>query len=172
MSADSLCLSCGICCDGTLYGSVVLEPAERERVERVGLRVLVSVRQGQEPELTMPQPCSALRGVLCSVYEDRPASCARYECSLRRGVAAGAPLAEALVTVGRMHELLAIIRAGFECEPGASIWERILAMESPTTPAEEQAAARRYGPAIEAVGELLGLGRSAFEPRFAGGGRR
>lgn len=169
MSADTLCLSCGICCDGTLYGSVVIEPDEHERVRRVGLPVLAN-QDG--PELLMRQPCVALTGVLCSVYQDRPASCARYECALRKNVAAGAPLADALATVGRMHELLGIIRAGFACEPGASIWERILAMESPTTAAEERAAAVRYGPAIQAVGELLALGRAAFEPRFAGGGRR
>ena len=166
---DTLCLSCGICCNGTLYGSVVIEPTERERVERVGLRVLAS---DGGTELTMRQPCTALRGVLCSVYEDRPASCARYECSLRKSVAAGGSLPEARATIERMHALLAIVRAGFECEPGASIWERILNLESPTTAEEEQAAAVRYGPAIEAVGELLVLGRAAFEPRFAGGGSR
>lgn len=166
-AADALCTQCGICCDGTLYGSVVVAAHEVPRLQRIGLPILI-----EQGAATMRQPCAALRGLSCSVYADRPTTCGDYQCSLRRGVAAGASLPSARQQVARMHELLATIRAGFECAPGDSIWERILAFETPATAEAEHAAAARMAPAIAAVGELLQLARAAFEPRFAGAGRR
>ena len=166
--ANALCMQCGLCCDGTFYGSVVVAEGERPHLERVGLRVV------QENGATsMPQPCSALRGCLCAVYEERPTACAAYECLLRKKVSAGErTMDEAIATVAQMRALLAAIRAAFECPESMSIWERILAMEEPTTAEEAAAASRKYAGAIHAVGELLALGRAEFEPRFAGGGSR
>jgi len=166
--ANALCTQCGLCCDGTFYGSVVIESGEQPRLERVGLRLVQD-----DGAAVMRQPCSALRGCLCAVYEERPTACAGYECSLRKKLAAdGCSKDDALATVMKMRELLATVRTGFDCPESMSIWERILAMEEPTTPEEAAAAAEKYGEAIRAVGELLALGRAAFEPRFAGGGSR
>lgn len=75
-----LCRRCGMCCDGTLFARAPLAPAEVEPLRARGLPVV-----GQ----AMPQPCAALSGLLCAIYEARPASCRRYEClllgSLREG---------------------------------------------------------------------------------------
>jgi Fe-S-cluster containining protein len=166
--ANALCMQCGLCCDGTFYGSVVVAENERARLEHVGLRIV----QG-DGATAMPQPCSALRGCLCAVYEERPTSCAAYECLLRKDVSAGArSMDEAIAAVTQMRELLTTIRTAFECPPPMSIWERILAMEEPKTPEDAAVASRKYAGAIAAVGELLALGRARFEPRFAGGGSR
>jgi Fe-S-cluster containining protein len=166
--ADALCTDCGLCCDGTFYGSVVVAEDEAARLGRVGLRVLQ-----YDGACGMPQPCTALRGCLCDVYADRPRACAAYECELRKSVKAGEqPLEDARAKIAAMRALLATIRAGFEIPDGGSIWETILSLEEPTTPEAARAAALRYGPAIEAVGALLALGRASFEPRFAGGGSR
>jgi Fe-S-cluster containining protein len=168
-SADALCMQCGLCCDGTFYGSVVIAADERERLGRVGLAVL----QHADASLTMAQPCVALRGRLCSVYSERPAACAKYQCTLRESVAAGeASLEEGLARVARMQALLETIRVGFDCPPSTSIWECILALAEPTTPEGARIAARDYAGAINAVSELLELGRATFEPKFAGGGTR
>jgi Fe-S-cluster containining protein len=165
---DVLCMDCGLCCDGTFYGSVVVAMDERERLGRVGLPVIQ-----HEAVLSMPQPCGALRGCLCSVYADRPSACAAYECMLRKSVAAGeCSLDDARSKVATMRRLLATIREGFECPPETSIWQKILSLEEPTSPEEAAIAARDYAAAIDAVGALLELGRAAFEPRFAGGGAR
>jgi Fe-S-cluster containining protein len=166
--ANALCMQCGLCCDGTFYGSVVVADDERPRLERVGLRI---VQDGGAT--AMPQPCSALRGCLCAVYEERPTACAAYECVLRKSVSTGArSMDEAIAAVAQMRGLLTIIRTAFECPASMSIWERILAMEEPATPEAAAVAARTYAGAIAAVGELLALGRAHFEPRFAGGGSR
>lgn len=168
--AGALCTQCGLCCDGTFYGSVVIAGGETSRLERVGLRI---VRDEQGSAATMAQPCSALRGCLCAAYEERPTACAAYQCSLRKAVLAGErALDEATADVRTMRELLTTIRAAFECPEPMSIWERILTMEEPKTPEEAALASAKYGEAIRAVGELLALGRASFEPRFAGGGTR
>jgi hypothetical protein len=170
MSADgdALCTDCGLCCDGTFYGSVVVAAEETERLERVGLRVLQN-----EGACSMAQPCTALRGRLCDAYADRPSACAAYECELRKRVNAGASsLEDARQDIATMRVLLATIREGFEIPDGGSIWERILTLEEPATPEAAALAVVKYGPAITAVGQLLTLGRAAFEPRFAGGGAR
>src|SRR6476646_6807255 len=106
--ADALCLDCGLCCDGTFYGSVVIAPAEKARLGRVGLEVIQ-----HDGALAMPQPCSALRGCLCNVYADRPSACAAYECLLRKRTVAGERTpSEARETIAKMRELLVTIRAG------------------------------------------------------------
>jgi len=168
IETDALCTDCGLCCDGTFYGSVVVAAAETDRLARVGLRVLQNVGGG-----TMAQPCTALRGCLCDVYADRPSSCAAYECQLRKRVNAGdCSLEEARSKIAAMRGLLATIREGFEIPEAGSIWEKILTLEEPTSPEAAALAVVRYGAAIQAVGALLELGRAAFEPRFAGGGTR
>jgi Fe-S-cluster containining protein len=167
--ALALCMQCGLCCDGTFYGSVVVASDEKERLGRVGLRVV----QQDDGSSTLAQPCRALGGCLCSVYADRPASCAKYECLLRRKLSAGGcTLEEALAKVAKMRELLATIRSAFDCPETTSIWERILSLEEPTTEGAKLVAARDYASAIDAVAELLEVGRAEFEPRFAGGGAR
>jgi Fe-S-cluster containining protein len=70
----SLCLSCGFCCDGTLFNRVPLAEGDDPSL-RVRLRVLEGQHHGV-------QPCPALEGVVCQVYEKRPLACRRYRCLL------------------------------------------------------------------------------------------
>ena len=68
----SLCLTCGLCCDGTLFSSVPIDKPEAARLKgRVSF-----VRGGG----SMKQPCRALDGSSCRVYEDRPATCRKFRC--------------------------------------------------------------------------------------------
>jgi hypothetical protein len=164
-AADRVCMRCALCCDGTLFGSVVVADAERERLGRVGLRVVQTDRGA-----TLEQPCSALRGTHCGVYAERPSACARYACLLRRGVEArliGED--DALAKVARMHALVATLREAFEAPAGSSLWARIMALEEPEGADAAREAAARYADAIAAVGELLELARRSFEPKFSGG---
>ncbi len=70
----SLCLSCGFCCDGTLFEKVPLGPHEAAEV-----RAAVGVAKQQASLL---QPCAALNGTCCRVYTQRPLACRRYRCLL------------------------------------------------------------------------------------------
>ena len=76
--ADELCTDCGICCDGTLFSSVALEPADVATARQHRLPLLET-----RSEYALELPCAALRGVLCGIDEDRPEACAEYACELR-----------------------------------------------------------------------------------------
>jgi Fe-S-cluster containining protein len=165
--SDELCTSCALCCDGTLFGSVKIEPEERPHVR---LPILDADREARR---VMLQPCVALEGRRCSVYEERPQSCARYECELRKGLAAGAvSIEEARAKVDRMHARLDVARAAFAAGSQASIWQIIDALDRPKSAAEEDAWARAHAEGIAAIGEVIGIAREVFEPGFAGAGKR
>jgi uncharacterized protein len=164
-AASELCTSCALCCDGTLFGSVKIDADERPRLRLP----IVEAESGY----VLAQPCVALRGARCSAYEERPRSCARYECELRKRVVAGAVTAvEARAKVERIRARLHVARATFAAGSDASIWQIIDALDAPKTAAEEEAWARAHAAGIAAIGDVIALAREVFEPAFAGAGKR
>jgi len=85
---EDLCLSCGLCCDGTLYDLVTLEPTDdAQKLKRLGLPVALS--RGKTPVARFPQPCVALCGDRsCRVYADRPEQCRAFECGVLKDLKA------------------------------------------------------------------------------------
>jgi len=77
----SLCESCGLCCDGTLFAHVDVTP---EELAAIAERVTLS-----SDWALLLQPCSALEGCRCSVYADRPRICRAYRCSVLAELEAG-----------------------------------------------------------------------------------
>jgi hypothetical protein len=77
-SEQSICMACGLCCDGTLFGHVDLEP-EDDVVTLVagGIQIL-----SHETSSRFKQPCTAHKGCKCTVYPNRPRSCVRFHCVL------------------------------------------------------------------------------------------
>ena len=92
----SLCLSCGLCCDGTMFELAALTAAE---ASRYGDRVNVSA-DGRH--LTLP--CPALDGCKCTTYLDRPAICSDFKCLPL------ASLDEGLMTEAQAQEAIAEVR--------------------------------------------------------------
>lgn len=89
IDAGALCRACGLCCDGTLFGLVRLQPGEAV--------ALVQLGGG-----SLPQPCPALKGVLCSIYEARPSACRAFDCLLLAAWREGeVTLAEAEATIAQ-----------------------------------------------------------------------
>ncbi len=86
--AEDLCLSCGLCCDGSLYDLVTLEPADDAgKLKQLGLPVTFS--RGKTPVARFPQPCVALcENRSCRVYADRPTQCRVFECGVLQDVKA------------------------------------------------------------------------------------
>lgn len=100
---STLCLSCGLCCDGTIFDVVPLTERERVVVTRLGLPVIM---RASGP--AMPQPCEALDGLACQVYVSRPAPCRAFHCALYGAVGADeVDLSEALGVIREAHALLA-----------------------------------------------------------------
>lgn len=128
-SLSALCLRCGLCCDGTLFTQVPLAAGEVVR-----LPVLVR----EDGRAALRQPCAALEGRCCTIYEERPASCRRFRCMLQTALAeTEVSLAEALAVVDEAHALLAAVAP--PPGPGAAVQRvRQLAQAQP-----ERAEARR-----------------------------
>jgi Fe-S-cluster containining protein len=125
----TLCRSCGMCCDGSLFGRVGLEVEEVE-VARKRLRVLENGR-GFE------QPCHALVALegergrrVCSMYADRPRACRRFACRLyERHEREGGPLEARLTAVRRVREIVACLEASGVTPQDFERYEPTLAAE-------------------------------------------
>ena len=111
----TLCLGCGLCCDGSLFTTAPLaDAAEVAGARGRGLPVLTR----PDGSAALRQPCAALVGRRCEIYEARPAACRRYRCMLFAALADGEVSEdEAQATVLRAHALLAAARAGDELSP-------------------------------------------------------
>jgi len=73
--SSSLCLACGLCCNGTLIGFVSLDKREMPALKKI---MDFEEEQGNGFFL---QPCKKYCDG-CTVYEDRPKQCGLYECGL------------------------------------------------------------------------------------------
>jgi len=84
-----LCVTCGLCCDGTLFDLVKLEAGDdRARLKALGLPVKLS--RGTLPVARFPQPCAALcKDRTCRLYADRPWQCREFECGVLKQANAG-----------------------------------------------------------------------------------
>ena len=88
---DTLCTSCGLCCDGTLFADVELVgQAELARLEIMGMEV---EHEGRNTGL-LSQPCAALRGTRCGIYTHRPKCCRVFQCHLLQSAQSGAVTVE------------------------------------------------------------------------------
>lgn len=75
---QALCLSCGLCCDGTLFGTVPLKAGDDPLpLQAGGIRLQVQ-QTGQSFKL----PCTAYQHGCCQVYANRPLNCVNYRCQL------------------------------------------------------------------------------------------
>lgn len=73
--SSKLCISCGLCCDGTLIGHVQLADAEIARVKTV-----MEIEDENGNGFFM-QPCKKYCDG-CTIYEQRPSQCGIYKCEL------------------------------------------------------------------------------------------
>ena len=86
---EQLCLACGLCCDGTLFGHVRLGPGDdAKKLKTLGLPI--SVSRAKTPVTHFPQPCTALcADRTCRLYADRPLQCRSFECGVFKDAQAG-----------------------------------------------------------------------------------
>lgn len=101
---STLCRGCGLCCDGSLFSHVGLEPEDVAKLKALGIPTR-TLRSGTE---VLPQKCCALKGRDCQIYLDRPKSCAAYQCLLADALdAKEVTLEEAQATVVKAQRLIA-----------------------------------------------------------------
>ena len=68
----SLCLKCGLCCDGTMFQVV---PVTAEEATRLDGKVELTADRTR-----LVQGCRALAGCKCGVYLERPEVCRTFKC--------------------------------------------------------------------------------------------
>ena len=79
-AANDLCLSCGLCCSGLLFGHVSVDANDTAVTEMLGLSLKPKVKH------KLKHPCQFLDDGKCSIYLDRPARCHGFACKLRANV--------------------------------------------------------------------------------------
>jgi hypothetical protein len=165
---QQLCLACGLCCDGTLFDGVKLEPGDdATRLNALGLPVACT--RSKVPVARFPQPCAALGAdCACRCYADRPRQCRIFECGVFKDAQAGRitfPAALRLVNqarrrAGKVHRLL---RQLGDTEEHRSLGERFYRMqcrmESETT---DEAAKHTFADLSLAVHRLKLLAYDKF----------
>jgi hypothetical protein len=75
----SICLSCGLCCDGTLLGVVQLASDEISEVRKI--KEIEEVNGNGFFLQPCPDFCDG-----CTIYEQRPKQCAIFKCGLLKAV--------------------------------------------------------------------------------------
>jgi uncharacterized protein len=88
-AAQDICLTCGLCCDGTIFRHVGFENGEAVQSSvfaGCGIEILKDAASG---ERYFEQPCSAHDGRYCTIYADRPLVCRNFECKLLKACAEG-----------------------------------------------------------------------------------
>lgn len=73
--SSNICLSCGLCCDGTLIGFVQLDKEEMPGIKEV-MDIIDENGNG-----FFLNPCNKYCDA-CTIYSERPKQCASFECKL------------------------------------------------------------------------------------------
>ena len=110
-STSSICVGCGLCCDGTLFShlGVVDESDLVAPLRALGVEIIA---EADPPVFELP--CPAFDGTCCSIYElARPKACSWFECDVSTAVSAGEMAwADARVLIEETKRLRDRVRAG------------------------------------------------------------
>jgi uncharacterized protein len=80
----SICIGCGLCCDGKLHATATVRPEDEVAVQSAGL-----VIADDGTRRFFRQPCAQFSCGACSVYATRPQVCRNYRCALLIRVESG-----------------------------------------------------------------------------------
>jgi Fe-S-cluster containining protein len=163
----SICVGCGMCCDGTMYRRVAVEAGDRIDLLETSGFVFVTT----DHTTSFRQPCSAFGAGCCSVYDVRPSVCRQYRCLLLRRHDAGEVSREdALALIVRTTDLRDRVRAGLTAhvdpkEPEAlEGLYRLMTAKFDAEP-DPAAARRHHAELLLTVAALRVILAREFEPR-------
>nr|WP_283773431.1 YkgJ family cysteine cluster protein [Altererythrobacter sp. KTW20L] len=80
-----MCRSCGMCCDNTMFGRVIVTQWEAVKLRARG----IDVTTYDDGERSFAQPCPRLSGDGCGIYKSRPHTCRSYVCETINALRAG-----------------------------------------------------------------------------------
>jgi uncharacterized protein len=76
-AAQSLCLTCGLCCDGTLFSHVKLESDDNDAALALDIQTV-----GEPGPRILKQHCPTHKNCSCQIYQNRPNACRNFQCAL------------------------------------------------------------------------------------------
>lgn len=82
----TLCLECGLCCNGVIFADVQLTTSEAQAL-RPKLQGIQNT--GKSGKSKLSQPCAAFDGCRCRIYSERPGYCQQFQCLLLKNVQEG-----------------------------------------------------------------------------------
>ena len=104
MTPSDLCVSCGMCCDGTMFNDIVCSKEEANYMDSLGLQIR---QKNDQTNYLFLAPCPLHVNGSCSIYSDpkKPKTCSGYKCVLLKRVLKQEITPEqALVKVERMKK--------------------------------------------------------------------
>jgi Fe-S-cluster containining protein len=81
----NLCLSCGFCCQGLIFGRAALRSDELAVAVEYGLPYFAI----DKCDYGFVLPCHLYQNGRCLIYSNRPHACRRYRCHLLKRLATG-----------------------------------------------------------------------------------
>ncbi len=85
--AESVCVGCGLCCDGTVVSHLAVRDASDLGAPLSAMGVEV-IAEADPPVFALP--CPAVIDGVCAVYDlHRPRACVQFECALSVAVTRG-----------------------------------------------------------------------------------
>ena len=107
VESGSICVGCGLCCDGTLHGSTKVRQHDEGKVLAAPLEIIT---EGERRFFR--QPCPHFSSGSCSIYSERPGVCRTYSCALLGKLQGGQiSAAGAREKIATAHDLVATVRA-------------------------------------------------------------
>ena len=163
---DTLCTTCGLCCDGSLFADVELSGSdEASALEVLGLEIEDA---DEDHRGLLLQPCRALKGTRCSVYPHRPDCCRTFECRLlqevRRGVVAADRAREKTADARRwIARILRLVEALGRSDESLPLKERCAEVLAPSEHGDRDPGVHRMRAELEAeMTSLENLLRDTF----------
>jgi len=129
-----------MCCDGTLFHSVVLQPTDSPRA----LSSLGLILKRKKGVVTFRQPCSAHQNNQCTIYESRPQRCRLFNCQQLLRVASGEiTQSSAQETIAstrekRISQVVEKIEQLTETNPNQGLTQRFAVALANTAPSPER----------------------------------
>jgi Fe-S-cluster containining protein len=82
--SEDICLTCGLCCNGVIFGDVKLLPQDPvDQLVSLGIPLFESHSKNGGTGTQgwrFVQPCAAFDGCRCRIYPSRPSYCVQFEC--------------------------------------------------------------------------------------------
>ena len=126
-----------MCCDGTLFHSVLLQPND----SATSLSALGLILKRKKGALSFRQPCPAHQNSQCGIYENRPHRCRLFQCQQLLQVSSGTlSQTQALETIRSTREKIKqvdqLIAQITETNPSHGLTQRAATAiaATPTTP--------------------------------------